>query len=142
MLLSNSQLSMRPLCSDLLFTLVDYIFVICLTKCLSWLVRVQSRSHSSDCIYTVISLLFYCSKDVIQFWAVTWAMGSKKWLEYQGCLQNTKKIVPVRVFRGPWTLPCPQHESQRACSPKFQWNRGASWQKGWIGSRGPQLTRC
>ena len=39
-------------------------------------------------------------------------MGSKKWLEYRGCLQNTKKIVPVRVFRGPWTLPCPQHESQ------------------------------
>ena len=49
---------------------------------------------------------------MIQFWAVTWATGSKKWLKYQGCLQNTKNIVTVRVFRGPWTLPCPQHESQ------------------------------
>lgn len=118
----------------MLFTRVDYIFMICLMEFLLWLVGVQSRSYLIDYIYIVISLLFYCSKDVIQFWAVTWATSSKKWLKYQGCLQNTKKIVPVRVFRGPWTLPCPQHESQRSCSPKFQWNRGASWKQGWVGS--------
>ena len=67
MFLSDSQLSMRPLCSDLLFTPVDYIFVICLTKCLSWLVVVQLSSYLSVFIYIVISLLFYYSKDVIQF---------------------------------------------------------------------------
>ena len=44
MVLSNSQLSMRPLCSELLFTPVDYIFVICLMKCLSWLVGFQLGS--------------------------------------------------------------------------------------------------
>jgi len=40
MVLSDSQLSMIPLYSKLLFTPVDYIFVICLKKFLSWLVGV------------------------------------------------------------------------------------------------------
>jgi len=65
MSLSDSHLSMRPLSLDLLFTQLGYIIMICLTKCLSWLVGVHSRSHSSDYIYTGMSLLFYYSKDVI-----------------------------------------------------------------------------
>jgi len=40
MLLSDYQLSMRPLSLDLLFTPVGYICVICLMKSLSWLVWV------------------------------------------------------------------------------------------------------
>jgi len=46
--LSDSQLSMRPPCSDLLFTRIDYIFVICLTKFLLWVEEVQSRYHLGD----------------------------------------------------------------------------------------------
>ena len=78
MLLSDSQMSMRPLCLYLLFSSVDYIFVICLTKCLSSLVGVQSRAGSSICICIIISLLSFCSKGVIQFWVVTWALAPKK----------------------------------------------------------------
>jgi len=93
MLLSDSKLSMRPLRSYMLFTPVDYIFVMSLTKCLSWLVGVQSRYYSSNCIFIVISLLSYCSKAVIQFWVVTWALGMKKWLKSHEYWHNTKKIV-------------------------------------------------
>ena len=35
MLHRESQISIRPLCSDMLFTPIDYMFVICLTKCMS-----------------------------------------------------------------------------------------------------------
>ena len=40
MLLSDSQISIRPLCLILLFTPLDAMFVTCLTKFLSWLVGV------------------------------------------------------------------------------------------------------
>jgi len=40
MVLSDSQLSMIPLCLQLLITHVGYTFAICLTKCLSGLVGV------------------------------------------------------------------------------------------------------
>ena len=43
MVLNDSLLSMRPLCSKLLFTPVDYICIICLMKFLSWIVGVQSK---------------------------------------------------------------------------------------------------
>ena len=49
--LSDSKLCMRPLCSELLFTPVNYIFVMCLTKWLSCLVGVQSRSSTSIFLY-------------------------------------------------------------------------------------------
>jgi len=65
MLLSDSQMSMRPLCLDLLFTPVDYIFLICLMKCLSWIVGVLSRDFLSNCICIIIPLLSLCSKGVI-----------------------------------------------------------------------------
>jgi len=44
MVLSDSQLSMRPLCLELLIAPIDYTIAICLMKFLSWLVGVQSRS--------------------------------------------------------------------------------------------------
>jgi len=65
MLLSDSQISMRPLCSDLLFTPVDYIFVIFLTKFLSWLVGDQLSPCSSNCISIIIPLLSFCYEGVI-----------------------------------------------------------------------------
>lgn len=95
MSLSDSQISMRPLCSDSLFSLVDYIFVIFLMKCMSWLLGVQSSFPSSDCIYTIISLLFYCFEYVIQLWVVTRALGLKKWLKSQGCWHNTVQKFPI-----------------------------------------------
>jgi len=48
MLLNDSHMSMRHLCLNILFTLEDYIFVTCLTKCLSWIVRVHSRAYLSN----------------------------------------------------------------------------------------------
>jgi len=49
MLLSDSEISMRPPCSDLLFKPVDCIFVACLVKCMSWLVGVQSSPCQCFC---------------------------------------------------------------------------------------------
>lgn len=37
MVLSDSQIITRSLCLIMLVTPVDYMFVICLMKCLSWL---------------------------------------------------------------------------------------------------------
>ena len=99
MFLSDSQLSMKPLFSYMLFRHVDYIFGICLTKYLSWLVGVQSRFYSSDWIRIIISLLIYCSEDVIPFLVVTWVLGLKKRLKSQGHWYITMK-------KGPWMLAC------------------------------------
>ena len=59
MLPSDSQINMRTLCLNILFALVDYIFVICLIKCLSWLVGVQSIPCSSNCICIIIPFYLY-----------------------------------------------------------------------------------
>jgi len=77
MILSNYQISMIPLCSDMLFKLVDYIFVICLTKCLSWLVGV--KSIPCHCFFKCIIFMLckFISESVIEFWVVTWALGLK-----------------------------------------------------------------
>jgi len=94
MVLSDSQISMRSLRLNMLFTPVDYIFVICLTKCLSWLVGVWLRACSTIFFCMIVSLLIYCSGDVIQFWGVTWAMGLKKWLKTRGCWHNAGQNSP------------------------------------------------
>ena len=65
MFLSDSQISMRSLCLNLLFTLVDYKFVICLTKCLSRLVGVKSKSFSGNFNGIIIPLLSLCSEGTI-----------------------------------------------------------------------------
>ena len=69
MVLSDSQLSMIPLCLELLFTLVDYIFVICLTKCLSWLVGVHSSLCSRICVGIIVSMFLFISVNSMKFWA-------------------------------------------------------------------------
>jgi len=58
------------------------------------------RSHSSDCIYTVISLLFYCSKDVIQFWVVTSFLGLKSVSNLRDAGIALCKRVPRRWLAG------------------------------------------
>ncbi len=84
MLLSDSQISMTPLWSYLLFKLLDYIFVTCLTKCLSWIVAVQLSPCSSVLFYIIIPLLSFSSGSVMEFWAMTQALGLKKWHINQG----------------------------------------------------------
>ena len=84
MLHSDSQVSMSPLCLNMLFTLVDYIFMTCLTKRLSWVVGVWLRACLGIYICIIVSLLSLCSEGVIQFWVVTSALGLKKWLKSQG----------------------------------------------------------
>lgn len=84
MVLRDSQISTRPLCLKLLFTPVDYMYVICFTKCLSWLVGVWLRDFSTNFFCIIVSLLFYYFEDVIPLWAVTLALGLKKWLKYWG----------------------------------------------------------
>ena len=81
MLVCDSHLSTRPLCSNSLFIPIDYIFMLCLTKWFSWLVVVQPSSYSSNYFCTIISLLYFCSEDVIILWVVTLDLGVKKWLK-------------------------------------------------------------
>ena len=78
MILSDSHISMRPLCSYMLFKPVDYIFVTCLTKCLSWLVGVQCRPCPCFFKCIIVILCKFISGSVIEFWAMTWDLGLKK----------------------------------------------------------------
>ena len=84
MLLNDSQIIMRPICSDLLFKPVNYIFVTCLTKCMSWLVGVHSSPYSSACFYIVIPVSCFSSESVMEFWAVTRALGLKQMTQKLG----------------------------------------------------------
>jgi len=47
MLLSNSQISMGPLCLNLLFTPVEFFDSKCLTKCQSWFGMVKPSPRVS-----------------------------------------------------------------------------------------------
>jgi len=107
MLHRESHISMRPICSDLLFTLVGWIFTKCLKKYLSWLVGVQWRSWTSMFFSTIISMLFNLFEEMVQFWAVIWALGLKKWLESRIRCHITDKLClwlledkPVRAIIG------------------------------------------
>ena len=68
MVLSGSQISMRSLRLNLLFTPVDYIFVIFLTKCLSLLVGVQQGLKQ---VFSLI-LSFPCYFTVLKRWFNYW----------------------------------------------------------------------
>lgn len=94
MLLNDYQISMRPLCSDRLFKPVDYIFVTCLTKFLSWLVGVQSIPCSNNYICILIMLLSFSSKSVIKFWAMNWALGLKKWHKSWSHMRRSEEKIP------------------------------------------------
>jgi len=94
MVLRNYQISMRLLCLNMLFTPIDCIFVICLKKLLSWLVGVRLRACSSIYFFIIVSLLSYCSENVIQFWVVTCALGLKRWLKSQERWHITEKNSP------------------------------------------------
>ena len=79
MLLSNSQISMRPLFPVLLLRPVALMFVTYLINLLSWLVGVQSSPCWCffKCIFVPLWNLIY--EGGIEFWVVTWALGLKKW---------------------------------------------------------------
>jgi len=86
MLLSDSQISMRPICSNMLFTPLDYIF-------LSYLVGVCLRACSRIFICIIFSLLYLYYEGVIQFFVVTWAMGLKSGSNPSNVGTTLKKIV-------------------------------------------------
>lgn len=130
MVLSDSQISMKSICFYLLFTPVDYIFVICLTKCLSWLVGVLLRACSTNWFCIIISLLFYYSEDVIPFWVVTWALGLKK------CLKSRDTGMSI-TWERPNPLGCWQTYVMRASRDqvikKFSGtHEQASWSVGMV----------
>ena len=60
MVLIDSQISMRSLFLNMFFTSIDYMFVICLTKFMLWLVGVWLRVCSTNCFCIIVSLLFCC----------------------------------------------------------------------------------
>ena len=118
MLLSDSQMSMRPLCLDLLLKPIDYIIVTCLMKCLSWLVGVQSSPCSTNCIYFLILLLYFSSESVIKSWEVTWAGPEKMAQILETQAQHWAKNVlermlthDVGVSRASWMHLCPYQGS-------------------------------
>jgi len=142
MLHNDSQMSMRPICLDLLFTPVDYILVICLMKCLSWLVGVQTIPCSSNFICIIIPFLSFCSEGIIKLCAMSWPLGLKKWLKYQGRWHNNEKNSPwmlayhvVEASRAFWMQACPYHGSvQGLIGLKTQWDSRAGYLRGWDGS--------
>ena len=118
MLLSDSQIIMRPLYSNLLFKPIDYIFATCLTKCLSWLVGVQSSPYSSNYICIIILLLPFTSKSVTELWVVTWVLGLKKWHKswsrrhmFREKSHQTHAYLVVRAFGASQMHPCPYRGS-------------------------------
>ena len=67
----ESQISMKPLCSTLLLRPVDFIFVICLTKFLSWL---MGSSLVLVIFFANVSFFLLCKfiyECVIEFWVVS-----------------------------------------------------------------------
>ena len=93
MILYESQRSMRPLCLDLLLWLVDYIFVTCLIKSLSWLVRLSTCTN--DFISSLIQLLFIISESFMKLWAVAWVVALKKWHRIRGRWLKTSWKSPT-----------------------------------------------
>ena len=64
MLLSDSNISTRPLCLNMLFTLVDCIDAKCLTYSQSWLGMVKPSPRVS---FWFISLFIMCLMDSISY---------------------------------------------------------------------------
>ena len=77
MLPYNSHISMILLCSNLLLWCVECIFVTCLTKCLSWLVGVQSSHWSNVCNSNLVSISFIISEAYMEFWVFAWVLALK-----------------------------------------------------------------
>ena len=52
-------------------------------KCLSWIVGVQPRPCQCFCKCIIVMLSKFIYELVIEFWAVTWGLGLRKWHKYQ-----------------------------------------------------------
>jgi len=122
---SDSHISIRSLHLVLLFTHVDYMSMICLTKCMPWLVGNQLRSWTSICFSTFISMLLYWFEEMDQFWVVSWALSMRKWLKSRGLWHNTDNFGPQSLAGRPVrvTLGCPKRP-KTTVGPKdmlFEW---------------------
>lgn len=77
MLLSDSQIGMRPISSNLLFWPIDYIFVTCFMKFMSCMVVVRSSTCWIICASILSSRLFIISEIFMKFWKMAWKCGSE-----------------------------------------------------------------
>lgn len=140
MLRSDYWMSMRPICSYLLFKHVDYIIVACLTKCLSWLVGVESHPCSSKCRCIIILFLSFSFESIIDFLPVTLALGLKKWLKSQRRVHNTRKKSPhmhaYRYCGRTWSLMDVCLSISRECPGVYMSKTSLSlmgWLPKWLG---------
>ena len=118
MLLSDSHISMRPLCSDMLLWLVECIFVTCLTKCLSCLVGFQSSICSSICFSIIVSMLLFIIEGFMELWEVAWVLDLKSGTKSGVAVSELAEKYPiflhalaVRVIGGSQSHACPCHGS-------------------------------
>ena len=97
MALSDSKLSMKPICSELLITHVDYTFVICLTKCLSWLV---GSSQGIEQVFSLI-LSFPCYFTNLKRW-FNFGWWPRLWAWKSGSNPRVVGIALIFLVSGHW----------------------------------------
>ena len=140
---SESKISMRPLCLDLLFKHVDFIHAKCLTKCQSQLGMVRPSPGSQFLVYQSCHHVFN------GFWKLQQVIGGGQNSRLKNALNSLDfdigllEIVPGHKHAGLWEHPklygCWHAHSMGVSigfdSVKTQQDIGASQQKGWDGSQ-------
>lgn len=123
---------MRPICSKLLFTVVNYIFLTCFMKFMSWLVGVQSSPCSRNFICIIFLLLYFIPEGAIGFQTVIQSGSLKKWLKSLGHGHNTGQ-------KSPWMLAYPCYGSVQspmdACMPISRESSRVKWFNISVGTR-------
>lgn len=102
MLLSDSQISMRPLCLNLLFTPIDCIDAKCLTECQSRLEMVRSSLGVSFWFISIVIMCLMDSGGCSKFWAVAEILGLKSALNLVDFGIGVLEIVLGRRYVGLW----------------------------------------
>jgi len=64
--------------------------------------RFQSSACSNSCICIIILLLSFSFKSVMEFWAVTWALGLKKWHKSWRCRCLPRRNIPRHTHALLW----------------------------------------
>lgn len=105
MLLSDSYISMRPLWLNILFTPVDYIFVICLTKCQCWLGMVKPSPGVSFWFISLVIMCLMHSRSYNKLWVAVGILGLKSALNLVDSGTGQLEIVPRHENVGLWEHP-------------------------------------
>ena len=94
MILTDSHISIRPICSYLLLKLVEFIHVKCLTECQS---RLGMGKPSPRVSFWFISFIIMCLMDLRsynKFWAVVKILGLKSALNFMDSSIDMVEKVP------------------------------------------------